>query len=86
MSFLTEEEKRRMLIMQIEKTAEEIRKGQKLGISPNYTHFFGLRSSGMYSKISVKSKEGIVWAWFLIVMFLVCSTAILIFMKKFDII
>ncbi|AHL28928.1 hypothetical protein KMI_05g08420 [Encephalitozoon hellem] len=84
MSALVDEEKRRMLIAQIERTAEEIRKGQKnvFCIGRDHTHLFGLRTPGVYPKFSSGSRMGLVSIWFLVVIFLVSSTLLLIFMKE----
>lgn len=88
MAMLADEEKRRMLIAQIERTAEEIRKGQKsmFCMGQGHTHLFGLRASGVYPKFSNGSKMRSVSIWFLVVMFLVSSTFLLVFMKRLDII
>lgn len=90
MSLLPDEEKRRYLIAQIEKTAEEIRRGQGhvVGIDKDYSHLFllGPRNPA-YSKLPGRdTKVRLVFIWFLVAMFLMSSTALLVVMRSLGVV
>lgn len=81
---LADDEKRRRLIAQIEKTAEEIRQIQKGGVlEGDYAQLFLLHPrSSVYVKHSEKTRVKMAAVWLLAVLFLVSLAVVAVFVRR----
>lgn len=86
MNSMMDEDKRRRLVAQIEATAEKIRQSRmpRCGVDGGYEQLFLLHPrNSVYSEYSEKpARTRVVFAWFLVVVFLISAAVVILLLHR----